>query len=256
MVRMLKNLRIDEVAIVVRGANPGAKVMIRKSDGPLMFNDIVAKADVSDPLRGPREEPGDHKLSDQLNELVTEMVAAAPSLHPQRARRWLLHTEPGRALLAQHTTKKEQPMNRSEEMQEMQKFIKSGGMSAVAKRIVETGSTSLTEQEYTELVQGDAALRKVSFEQAFTDPTTQQGYKIVREAGYLKSMASLTPTSVVVGSSETEDDSAEATRQLMEMARKQGRKFEDVFKDPINARLAARTYPYRVADWHSAATPK
>jgi hypothetical protein len=213
------------------------------------------KAEVSDPLRGPREEPDDEKLSAQLDEIITEMIVAAPSLHPQRARRWLLQTPHGRELLAQHTTKKEAPMNRSEEMQEMHKFVKEGGMSAIAKRILETGGTSLTEHEYTTLVQEAASLNKVSFEKAFADPTTQQAYKIVvREAGYVKSLgyspdniqkrqgvgtATLTPTSVGV---DDINDPMEAVRLLSEMATKQGRKFEDVFADPNNKWLAGKTY--------------
>jgi hypothetical protein len=62
----------------------------------------IAKADVSDPLRGPRDEPDDKKLSAKLDELVAEMIVARPSLHPHRARRWLLHTPQGRELLPQH----------------------------------------------------------------------------------------------------------------------------------------------------------
>ena len=138
-------------------------------------------------------------------------------------------------------------MNRSEEMQEMRKFVKSGGMLAVAKRIIETGSTSLTEPEYTELVQEDAALRKVSFEKAFADPTTQQAYAIIREAGYVKSLGypnvmSTTPTSVGVGSSSVSDDSEKAVAALRDMAEKQHRTFEQVFADPANAKLVSATY--------------
>jgi hypothetical protein len=176
------------------------------------------------------------------------MIAAKPGLNPRHVARWILHTKEGRELLSQHMTKKEQPMNRSEEMQEMHKFVKSGGMSAVAKRIIETGSTSLTEPEYTELVQEDATLRKVAFEKAFADPTTQQAYAIIREAGYVKSlgysksMPTLTPTSVDIGNPNVADDSAEAVRLLGEMAAKNGRSFEAEFTAPENAKLAARTY--------------
>jgi hypothetical protein len=76
-----------------------------------MFESIpfhkFTKADLSDPLRGPREKDDDKKLSEKLREAVAAMIAAVPSLHPQHAARWLLHTPQGRALLAQHTTKKE-----------------------------------------------------------------------------------------------------------------------------------------------------
>src|SRR5258707_15714847 len=70
-----------------------------------------------------------------------------------------------------------------------------------------------------------------------------------------KGYASLEPTSTEVGSSEFEDDSAEAARLLQQMEESQGRKFEEVFTDPNNKALAARTYPKRDAGWHSAATP-
>lgn len=55
-------------------------------------------------------------------------------------------------------------------------------------------------------------------------------------------MASLEPTSTVVGSSLVSDDSAEAVRLLGEMAAKNGRSFETEFSDPANSKLAARTY--------------
>jgi hypothetical protein len=144
-------------------------------------------------------------------------------------------------------TEKEPIMDRSEEMIEMRKFVRQGGMAAIAKRIIETGATSLTEPEFTTLVQQAASLSKVSFEKAFTDPDTMQAYKIVREAGYVKSLnnlnvARMTPTSTSAGSSSVSDDSAEAVRQLTAMAEEQHRTFEEVILDPANKVLALRTY--------------
>jgi hypothetical protein len=72
---------------------------------------------------------------------------------------------------------------------------------------------------------------------------TAPGNSELRQAYQVtKGMASLVPTSVEVGSSETSDDSAEAVRLLAELAEKQGRTFETVMADPVNAKLAARTY--------------
>jgi Ser-tRNA(Ala) deacylase AlaX len=51
-----------------------------------------------------------------------------------------------------------------------------------------------------------------------------------------------TPTSTEVGSTSTSDDSAEAIRQLNEMAEEQHRTFEEVMLDPANKELAGRTY--------------
>jgi hypothetical protein len=76
------------------------------------------------------------------------------------------------------------PMPRSEEMQEMKKFVSEGGMSAINKRILEVGSTSLTEGEYTECVQEEAKRKGISFEKAMD----WQAYAIVREAGYVKAL--------------------------------------------------------------------
>jgi hypothetical protein len=64
----------------------------------------------------------------------------------------------------------------------------------------------------------------------------------MKHVALAKGTASLTPASTVVGSSLVADDSAEAIRQLTAMAEQQHRKFEDVFADPANAKLAARTY--------------
>ena len=172
----------------------------------------------------PRVKNDEYKLSDRLWELVAAMVEARPGLHPQRAARWLLHTEQGQALLNSTGTHKAErnTMNRSEEMQVMRGFVKGGGMVAVAKRILETGSTSLSEREYTTLVQEDARLKSISFEKAFADPNTQRAYKIVREAGYVKALdypnlVSVTPVSVAVGNTN-EDGEADALKAAKQIA--------------------------------------
>ena len=54
-------------------------------------------------------------------------------------------------------------------------------MAAINKHILEKGSTSLTEPEFTECTQEEAKLNKISFEKAFADPMTQQAYSVVRE---------------------------------------------------------------------------
>jgi hypothetical protein len=266
MVRKLTKLRIDEISSVDRGANEGAKIVLMKRDSsddnpPYLFNDIIK---AKEPRSNTDEQrtntiPDDDKVSSKLTAMVDAMIVAVPSLDRQTATHFLLHSARGRRL-AEHfnnISKGEQPMNRQQEMQQMHKFIKEGGMPAVAKRVIEKGSTSLTEVEYTECIQEEATRKGISFEKAFADPMTQQAYQIVREAGYVKSlvanvpgsydaiikgMATLKPTSTEVGNTLVADDSAEAVRLLNEMAEKQGRKFEDVLADPKNSKLAARTY--------------
>jgi hypothetical protein len=128
----------------------------------------------------------------------------------------------------------------------------------IAKHIVSKGDANeISEMDFTRVLQGHAKLTKragesigAAFERILTAPENTELRKAYRVA---KGMASLEPTSAEVGSSENSDDSAEAVRLLQEMATKNGRSFESVFTDPANAKLAARTYPYRVVDWHSAA---
>lgn len=178
----------------------------------------MSKAAVSDPLRGPRDEPDDIKLSAKLDEIVAEMIAAAPSLHPQRARRWLLRTESGRALLAQHSTnKKEQPMD-------MQKLVSVMEEALLAR--------APNPKDFAKLYETDLSFRKQ--------------WATVTEAKQMlalsKGMATLTPTSTGVGNTNVSDDSAEAVRQLQQMCEKQGRSFDQVFADPANSALAQKTY--------------
>ena len=134
MPNKLTKLRIDEISSVDRGAGESCRIVLMKRDnsaGPLMFNDIMlAKAAVSDPLRGDRDEPDDKKLSAKLDEIVAEMVVAAPSLHPNRARRWLLHTPHGRELLAQHKKETPMPVN----MMKLVSAMEDGLMATITKR--------------------------------------------------------------------------------------------------------------------------
>ena len=128
----------------------------------------------------------------------------------------------------------------------------------IAKAITD-GEATCSEHEFTEVVMGHSRLNKrvnesdaAAFTRIFTAPentTLHAAYRVVQQAGHVaaldqvnKGMATLKPTSVEVGSTETNDDSAEAVRLLMEMAEKQGRSFEDVFADPNNKALAGRTY--------------
>ena len=79
------------------------------------------------------------------------------------------------------------------------------------------------------------------------------GESIATRSGYPDVM-SLEPVSVETGSTEVEDDSTEAIRQLNELAEAQraraptmtaAQAFERVFQDPANAKLAAKTYRRR-----------
>jgi hypothetical protein len=120
------------------GDKPGRLDKLFKSYGTYL------KSEVSDPLRGPRDEPDDKKLSERLLEAVNAMVIANPSLNPHTAARWLLHSSHGRELLS--TTKKENPMPRIDELKVIAKT--EGGMDSILEHIAK-GNTTYTEHELT-----------------------------------------------------------------------------------------------------------
>jgi hypothetical protein len=105
-----------------------------------------------------------HIVADNVGppkEMVAAMVIADPSKTEEEHLFALLHSSHGRSL-ANHLNnlakKDSQPMSRTEEMQEMHKFVKStpGGMTSIAKRVISEGGTSLTENEYADLWKAEA----------------------------------------------------------------------------------------------------
>jgi hypothetical protein len=225
---ILKNLRIDEVSAVVKGANPGAKVMIRKNDDtPYLFDDIMRKADDD-------ATDADKKLSTQLDELVAELIASAPPRHinPMRARRWLLTTEQGQALLLQRkATKKETEMPQVDIMKLV--TVLEEGLMAQARLTKRDGETEAKAfSRYYE--------NNIDFRRQWA--TVTEAKMLHLNLNMKKGMPTLEPTSVVVGNPNVADDSAEAVRLLQAMAAKNGRSFETEFSDPANSKLSARTY--------------
>jgi len=202
-----------------------------ESYGDYLKSNIV-KADVDD------DEPADKKLSAQLDELVAEMIVARPSLHPNRARRWLLQTPYGRELLAQH--KKETPMPQVDIMKlhnpdSVIEFIKSSGAS---------------EFVISEVIMGHAKLNKRDGEsnaQAFARifPKFQTAYGVAK--GY-PNMMQTEPVSVEV---ESIDDSWKASEQLAALVEEQRARaptlttsqlYERVYADPANKAVVARAH--------------
>ncbi|MHC2318385.1 hypothetical protein ACVIHC_005431 [Bradyrhizobium diazoefficiens] len=243
MPRVLRNLRIDEVSCVLMGANPGAKVLIRKSadkpdfwDVPLprgaqLFNDImVAKAARDDDVTGDHDGDDDKKLSGKLKEFVAVMVRAAPTLSEEEALFFLLHHPRGRRL-AEHlnniSKQKEQTIMPQVNIMKLIEVTEQGLMAQVAKRDGES-----YHQAFARRHENDIAFRK-----QWASLTDAKHLVALR-----KGMASLTPTSTSVGDTSVADDAAEAVRLLSEMAERQHRSFEQVFTDPANATLATRTY--------------
>ena len=218
---ILKNLVIDEVSCVLKGSNPGARVMIRKSDDtPYLFDDTIRKASDADPP----------ELSANLDELVAELVAAATPHHinPMRARRWLLTTGPGQALLLQRATKKKEQQMPQVDIGKLLEITEHGLNAQVTPRDGESFAKAFSRKYET-----DESYRR--------QWQNHQDTKMMLSLSK-KRTATMTPTSTEVGSSLVADDSAEAVRLLTEMAEQSGRSFEVEFAAPENAALAARTY--------------
>jgi hypothetical protein len=75
MPRILKDLVIDEVSVVIKGSNPGAKVMLRKSDDDHYWADY---------------QHGDFRKAEQGDDPADDDTATAPLLEnghcPRRCR--------------------------------------------------------------------------------------------------------------------------------------------------------------------------
>jgi hypothetical protein len=270
MPRKLTKLRIDEVSSVDKGAGDGVKVMLYKRDSsdtphhrPLLFNDII-KLDDDEPRDDDDEQrtntiDDDEKLSGKLRAMVAALITAMPTLKESEAMHFILHTRHGRKMF-EHFSKAKEPivMNRSEELLSIAKVA--GGMEAICKNIIDRGSTTITEAEFSAALMEHAKSNRKTDESVVKtfsrmieeDADIRRAYGICK--GYPPNVMSLEVVSTEVGSSEFADDRAEAIKQLNAMAEKQHRTFEQVFQDPANAKLAARTYPRRDPNWHSAAT--
>jgi hypothetical protein len=185
MPRRLTKLRIDEVSSVDKGAGEGVKIVLMKRDAPqgvMLFDDIMLrKADADDDVTGDHAGDDDKKLSAKSDEIVAEMIVAAPSLHPNRARRWLLHTPPGRELLLQHTTKKLPTLNKGNTpMTEQVDIFKLNNIDSVveiSKSIID-GKADIDGSTYDQVLIGHAKQSKRSLESILTDPATPE----IREA--------------------------------------------------------------------------
>lgn len=173
--RMLTQLRIDEVSAVIKGSNPGAKVLIRKSDEPLMFDDIIRKADVSDPLRGPRDEDDDNKVPAKLRAWARMMVTVDPSKSEEDHLFALIHTARG-----QHTARHLNELSKGETMPQVDIFKLSNLESVVeiCKHVVE--KDDLSEFDLTKILMGYAKTSGASFERLLAVPEVQAALQVAK----------------------------------------------------------------------------
>jgi hypothetical protein len=180
------------------------------------------KAGVSDPLRGPRDEDDDLKVSASLKAMVQAMQLATPGLSEADAAHHLLHSAHGRALAIHlnSLTKKETPMQT-----DIFKLHNIESVVTIAKHIIDNGASEISEFDFYRVVNGHAQMNKrvgesdaKAFNRVFATPEIRRAYGIVK--GYMD----IEPVSVEVSGSVTADDSKKAYEQLYKMAEEMRRK--------------------------------
>ena len=251
MARILRNLRIDEVASVDKGAGEGVKIVLlkRHDDTPhhetllhrrlkKIFDKLLEE---NDPVDDDNQiDPNDPPtaLHPKLQQAVNALVKMVPGLDEAHGLFWLLNSPHGKRFAEHHAsiTKKEKPMPQVD----IFKLHNVASVVEVAK------SAKLSEHDMSAVVMGHAKLAKRDNE------TVHQAYARIVDGNIdirralLKSdvpnLMDITPMSVETGSTLVADDSMKAYRQLQELAAQQHKTFEEVFADPANGALARGTY--------------
>jgi hypothetical protein len=169
------------------------------------------------------DEPSTANLSATLDELTAEIVASSTPHHinPMRARRWLLTTEQGQALLLQRATKKKET-----KMPQVDLMKAIGTMEEVLNAQVTPRDGESFAKAFSRKYETDEGYRR--------QWQNHQDTKMMLSPNVSKSMPTLTPAST--------DNPVEAVRQLQQLAAKNGRSFEAEFADPANRALAQKTY--------------
>src|SRR5882757_7742340 len=136
---------------------------ISHSGWPLqkMFESIpfgkFTKADVSDELRGPREEEDADKVASKIRAMVDALIVAAPSLDRQTATHFLLHSAKGQAL-ARHLNE----ISKGETIMpqvDIMKLQNPASVVEIAKNIID-GKTDMDGFTYDQILLGHAKLNK------------------------------------------------------------------------------------------------
>ena len=205
----------------------------------------IAKADVSDPLRGPRDEPDDDKVSPKLRAMVAAMVKADPTKSEEEHLYHLLHTAHGRRL-AEHLNN----LSKGETKMPTVDIMKLHNPDSVIEFIKSSGAS---EHVISEVIMGHAKLNKRDGEsdaQAFARvfPKFQTAYGVAK--GY-PNLMSIEPVSIEVGDTSVADDSWKASAQLAALVEEtraraptltSERLYDRVMADPANKAIVARAF--------------
>ena len=257
--RYLRNLRVDEISAVDRGANDGAKIVLWKRD-----DDIAPRRRSSPDFAAifgakPASRDADEKAyPDHRASRVADLIVEATDGKVDRAQalRFLLHSSSGAALLTR-MSKQQEVSTMPNRAQQLNAIAKQYGMVQLAKYIIDEGPSGITEQEFTKLIT-DLAPRNpgeradTAFARAFT-AATEDGAMLRKAHAVIKNfpaMMSVAPTQVG-GADATDVNGAEpdAYKQLLKLAEEQRRQsptltieqaFARVYAAPENAALAGR----------------
>jgi hypothetical protein len=254
--RVLRNLRIDEVSSVDKGAGDGVKITLMKRDAAgdalrasLLKQQARDRLDaVNDEALDAINDDGDSSnMSRHISHLADLICEAKPDVSRQEALDWLLHTKSGQALIVRTKKRKEQTMPEI-----FSKMVADIGIERIAKAVVERGySTAISEREFTEAVTALAVKRfpdkprDVAFAKLFGEQT-EEAATLRKAHAIIKGMPRM--TLVPVGD-ESVDDGGNAYDALMAKAAElrqadgsltEAQAFAKVYTDPANARLAQK----------------
>jgi hypothetical protein len=197
---------------------------------------------------------------DELADLLVEGGSSDGEVTREDAVRWLLHSARGQSLVArmaaarkQANKGKDSPMTRTETLTRIVK--QAGGLGPLCQKIVNRGSSEVTEAELTGMITAAAKAEHPGMDdaRAFTKMFCGPTGETLRKAVAIAKAVQLEIMPVQVGGDDATDvnDAEKAYTQLQRLADEQRRRspeltrdqaFARVFSDPNNAQLAQRAH--------------
>ena len=169
----------------------------------------------------PEDEDTDTDLEGTLPPAIEQLIAALTAAHPDLSRQeavfYLLHTPHGRVMVERLS--KGNTMSRLDQLKEFAK--QQGGMTAVAKHIIEKGSTALSEHDFSAMLMEHAKLNKAAgesdaaaFSRIFSAPESID----IRRAHAITKNTTATEPVLVVYNAVSDADQSDAYQKLEKMA--------------------------------------
>ena len=275
--RVLRDLRIDEVSSVDKGAGDGVRiVLMKRNDSGIDFAKIfgvrgdaagdvlrahLLKQQARDRLQRKQDDDDEDRrlsiddLSDDddgsgngggsaggrhLEHLADLICQSRPDVDRASALRWLLNSKNGRALFARTMKRKEQQM---QQPQTFERLLKNIGIERIAKAVVADGhGSAITEHEYTEAVTALAVTRYPTLKRdvAFSRLFGEQSPEAatLRKAhAIIKGMPMMVVVPVATEADDVDDDDSDAIEALEALAEEQRRRSPDLTKAQAFSRV-------------------